>query len=324
MKLHRRQFLHLAASAAALPMLPRFARAQAYPTRPVRLIVPFPAGQATDSVARLIGQSLSEHLGQAFVIENRPGAGGNIAAETVVRAQPDGHTLLLIGQSIAVFAPHLYKSLNYDIMRDIAAVASLGGASYVMVVNPSVPARTVLEFIAYAKANPEKINMGSSGTGSNSHVFGELFKIMTGVNLVHIPYRGGYIPDLLSGQVQIVFASIPSSVEHIQSGMLRALAVTGATRADELPDIPTIGEVVPGYEARQWYGIGAPRNSAADVIEKLNVAINAVLADPRIKGRLAKLGVDPTPMSSADFRKYMVDETEKWGKVIKAAGIKPE
>jgi tripartite-type tricarboxylate transporter receptor subunit TctC len=324
MKLPRRQFLHLAAGAAALSAIPRTARAQAFPSRSVRIVVPFPPGQATDAVARLIGQSLSERMGQAFVIENRPGAGGNIATETVVRAQPDGHTLLLVGQATAIFAAFLYKNLNYDFIRDIVPVANLGGGSYVMTLNPSVPARTVPEFIAYAKANPDKINMGSSGTGSASHVFGELFKMMTGVNLVHIPYRGGYVPDLLSGQVQIVFASVPSSLEHIRSGQLRALAVTGATRSEELPDIPTIGEVVSGYNARVWYGIGAPRNTPADVIESLNKAINATLADTTVTARLAKLGVDPMPMSAPEFGQYIVSETEKWAKVIKFAGIKPE
>jgi tripartite-type tricarboxylate transporter receptor subunit TctC len=242
----------------------------------------------------------------------------------VVRAQPDGHTLLLIGQSTAVFAAHLYKNLSYDFLRDIAAVSSLGGAPYVMVVNPAVPAKSVLEFITFAKANPEKVNMGSSGNGSASHVFGELFKTMAGVNLVHIPYRAGYVPDLLSGQVQVVFASIPSSIEHIHSGMLRALAVTDATRSAELPDVPTIGEAVRGYEARQWYGIGAPRNTPAQVIEKLETAINSVLADPRMKVRLSQLGVDPSPMTAAEFKKYMSEETQKWARVIAAAGIKPD
>ena len=242
---HRRQFLHLAAGAAALPALSRIAWAQAYPSRPVRMIVPFPAGQATDSIARLVGQSLSERMGQPFVIENRTGAGGNIGTEGVVRASPDGYTLLLVGLSNAMNAT-LYKKLNFDFIRDIAPVASMGGGPYVMVVNPSVPAKTVAEFTAYAKANPGKINMGSSGNGSASHVFGELFKMMTGVTFAHIPYRGGYVPDLLSGQVQVVFGTIATNIQYIRSGMLRALAVTTATRSDVLPDIPTVAEFVPG------------------------------------------------------------------------------
>src|SRR6266404_5083844 len=286
MKLPRRKFLHLAAGAAALPAVSRVARAQSYPSRPVRIIVPFPAGQATDTIARLMGQSLSERLGQPFVIENRTGAGGNIGAESVVRAAPDGYTLLLVGVSNAMNAT-LYQKLNFNFIRDIAPVASIGGALYVMVVNPSVPAKTVPEFIAYAKANPGKINMGSSGSGSVSHVFGERFKMMTGINLVHVPYRGGYVPDLLSGQVQVVFGTISSCIQYIRGGMLRALAVTTATRSDVLPDIPTLAEFVPGYEATQWYGVGAPKDTPAEVIEKLNNEINAVAADPLIKAGLA-------------------------------------
>jgi tripartite-type tricarboxylate transporter receptor subunit TctC len=321
--LQRRQFLGLAAGAAALPVLPRIARSQSYPSRPVRIVVPFPPGQATDSVARLLGQSLSERLGQPFVVENRPGAGSNIGTEAVVRAAPDGHTVLLAGQPSAVNAT-LYKNLNYEFLRDIAPVARLGGGPYLMVVNPAVPARTVAEFVAYAKANTDKINMGSSGNGASSHIFGELFKMMTGVNLVHIPYRGGYVPDLLSGQVQVVFASIPSSVEYIRTGMLRALAVTAATRAHELPDIPTIAESVPGYEATVWYGIGAPRGTPTGVIDRLNKEINAILADPVMRERLSGLGVDPMPLTAADFGKFVADETEKWRKVLRAANISAE
>src|SRR5262245_48201299 len=250
---HRRQFLHLATGAAALAAVPRTARAQAYPSRPVRIIVPFPAGQASDTIARLIGQSLSERLGQSFVIENRTGAGGNIGTESVVRAIPDGYTLLLVGLTNAMNAT-LYNKLNFNFIRDIAPVASIGGTPYVLVVHPSVPAKTVPEFIAYAKANPGKINMGSSGSGSVSHVFGERFKFMTGINLVHVPYRGGYAPDLLSGQVQVVFGTISTCIQYIRGGMLRALAVTTATRSDVLPDIPTLAEFVPGYESSQWYG----------------------------------------------------------------------
>jgi tripartite-type tricarboxylate transporter receptor subunit TctC len=315
--------LHLAAGAAALAAGPRIARAQAYPSRPVRIIVPFPAGQASDTVARLMGQSLSERLAQPFVIENRTGAGGNIGTESVVRATPDGHTLLLMGLSNAMNAT-LYKKLNYDFIRDIAPVASIGGAPYVMVVNSSVPAKTVPEFIAYAKANPSKINMGSSGSGSVSHVFGERFKMMTGVNLVHVPYRGGYVPDLLSGQVQVVFGTISSCIQYIRGGMLRALAVTTLTRSDVLPEIPTLAEFVPGYEASQWYGIGAPKDTPAEVIDKLNTEINAVTADPLIKARLAGLGVDPMSMTSAAFGTFIADEAERWGKVIRTADIKAE
>jgi tripartite-type tricarboxylate transporter receptor subunit TctC len=323
MNLLRRQFLHLAAGAAALPAMPRIARAQPYPSRPVRIIIPFPAGQATDTVARLMGQSLSERLGQPFVIENRTGAGGNIGTETVVRATPDGYTLLLVGLSSAINAT-LCEKLNFNFIREIAPVASIGGTPYLMVVNPSVPAKTVPEFIAYAKANSGKINMASSGSGSVSHVFGELFKMMTGVNLVHVPYRGGYVPDLLSGQVQVVFGTISSCIQYVMGGMLRALAVTTATRSDALPDIPTLAEFVPGYEASQWYGVGAPKDTPAAVIDKLNKEINAVAADPIIKARLAGLGVDPMSMTSAEFGKSIAAETEKWAKVIRVANIKAE
>jgi tripartite-type tricarboxylate transporter receptor subunit TctC len=323
MKLPRRQFLHLTASAAALPAVSRFAFAQAYPTRPVRIIVPFPAGQATDTIARLMGQSLSERLGQPFVIENRTGAGGNIGTESVVRAIPDGYTLLLVGMSNAMNAT-LYKKLNFNFIREIAPVASIGGSPYVTVINASVPAKTVPEFIAYAKANPGKINMGSSGSGSVSRVFGERFKMMTGINLVHVPYRGGYVPDLLSGQVQVVFGTISSLHQYIRGGMLRALAVTTATRSDVLPDIPTLAEFVPGYEASQWYGVGAPKDTPAEVIDKLNKEINAVAADPLIKARFAGLGVDPMSMTSAAFGKFIADETEKWGNVIRPLNIKAE
>jgi len=291
MKLPRRRFLHLAAGAAALPALSSVAWGQAYPTRPVRIIVPFPAGQATDTIARLMGQWLLERLGQQFVIENRPGAGGNIGTESVVRATPDGYTLLLVGLSQAMNAT-LYKKLNFNFIRDIAPVASIGGFPYVMVINPSVPAKTVPEFIAYAKANPSKINMASSGSGSASHVFGERFKMMTGINLVHVPYRGGFVPDLLSGQVQVVFSTISTCNQYIRGGMLRALAVTTATRLDVLPDIPTLAEFVPGYEASAWNGVGAPKDTPAKVIDKLNNEINAVAADPLTKARLAGLGVD--------------------------------
>jgi tripartite-type tricarboxylate transporter receptor subunit TctC len=323
MKLPRREFFYLAAGVAALPAVSRIARAQAYPSRPVRIIVPFPAGQATDTIARLMGQSLLERLGQPFVIENRTGAGGNMATESVVRATPDGYTLLLVGLPNAVNAT-LYSKLNFNFIRDIAPVASIGGGPYVMVVNASVPAKTVPEFVAYAKANPGKINMGSSGSGAASHVFGERFKMMTGINLVHVPYRGAYLPDLLSGQVQIVFGTITTCIQYIRSGMLRALAVTTATRSDVLPDIPTLAEFVPGYEASYWYGLGAPKDTPAEVIDKLNWEINAVAVDPLIKARLASLGVDPVLMTSAEFGKFIADQTEKWGKVIRAANLKAD
>jgi tripartite-type tricarboxylate transporter receptor subunit TctC len=321
MKLPRRRFLHLAAGAAALSAAPRVARAQTYPTRSVRVMIPFPAGQATDAVARLMGQSLSERLGQSFVMENRPGAGGNIGTEVVVRAPPDGYTLLLAGLANAINVT-LYKKLNYDFMRDIAPVASIGGGPYVVVVNPSVPAKTVPEFIAYAKANPGKLNMASSGNGSASHIFGEMFKMMAGVNMVHVPFRGGYISDVLGGRVQVVFGSISSSIEYIRAGLLHALAVTSATRSDVLPDTATLGEFLPGYEARMWYGVGAPKDTPAEIIAKLNSEINAVTADPTIVARLAGLGIDPAPMTPAEFGKSIAVETEKWGKVITMANIK--
>ena len=323
MQLSRRAVLRLIAASAALPAAARMTWAQAYPARPLRIIVPFPAGQASDTVARLVGQSLSQRLGQPFVIENRTGAGGNIGTESVVRAMPDGYTLLLASLSNAVNAT-LYTKLNFDFIRDIAPVASIGGGPYLMVVNPSVPAKTVSEFIAYAKTNSGKINMGSSGSGSVSHIFGELFKMLTRVSLVHVPYRGGYVPDLLSGQVQVVFGTISSCIQYVRSGMLRALAVTSATRSDALPDIPALAEFVPGYEASQWYGIGAPKETPAEVVETLNKAVNAVAANPAIRARLAGLGIDPTPMTSSAFGTFIAEETEKWGKVIRAANIQVE
>jgi tripartite-type tricarboxylate transporter receptor subunit TctC len=323
MRLPRRKFLHLATGAAALPAASRLTWAQAYPSRPVRIIVPFPAGQATDTIARLVGQALSERLGQPFVIENRTGAGGNIATEAVVRAPPDGYTLLIVGLSHAMNAA-LYKKLNFNFSHDIAPVANIGGGPYVMVVSRSVPAKTVPEFVAYAKANSGKVNMASSGSGSVSHIFGELFKTMTGVNLVHVPYRLGYVSDLLGGQVQVVFGTISSCIQYIRGGMLRALAVTTATRSDALPDIPTLGEFVPGYESSQWYGVGAPKDTPADVIDRLNKEINAVAADPAIGPRLAAVGIHPMPMTSVAFARFIADETEKWGKVIRSAEITAE
>ena len=325
MKLPRRNFLHLAAGAAALPAVSRMARAQAYPSRPVRIIVPFAAAGAFDIMARLIGQWLSERLGQPFVIENRPGAGTNIGTETVVKAPPDGYTLLLAGTPNAINAT-LYEKLNFNFIRDIASVAGISRAPLVMAVHPSVPAKTVPEFIAYAKANPGKISMASAGIGAPSHVSGELFKMMAGVNLVHVPYRGAgpALVDLLAGQVQVGFPSMPSSIEYVRAGKLRALAVTSATRSDALPDIPTVGEFLPGYEASASYGIGAPKGTPVEIIDMLNKEINAALGDPKMKARLADLGGTPLLGSAADFGKLIAEETEKWAKVIKFAGIKPE
>jgi tripartite-type tricarboxylate transporter receptor subunit TctC len=324
-KLPRRNFLHLAAGAAALPAISRVARAQAYPTRPVRIIVPFAAAGAFDIMARLIGQWLSERLGQPFVIENRPGAGTNIGTETVVKAPPDGYTLLLAGTPNAINAT-LYEKLNFNFIRDIASVAGISRAPLVMAVHPSVPAKTVPDFIAYAKANPGKISMASAGIGAPSHVSGELFKMMARVNLVHVPYRGAgpALVDLLAGQVQVGFPSMPSSIEYVRAGKLRALAVTSATRSDALPDIPTVGEFLPGYEASASYGIGAPKGTPVEIVDKLNKEINAGLANPKIKARLADLGGEVLALSPADFAKLIAEETEKWGKVIRAANIKAE
>jgi tripartite-type tricarboxylate transporter receptor subunit TctC len=320
---HRRQFLHLAAGAATLPAMLRVAGAQPYPARPVRIIVGFPPGFAADAVARLIAQSLSDSLGQQFVVENRPGAGSNIATDAVVRATPDGYSLLLLTQSNAINAT-VYENLGFDFIRDIAPVAGISAAPFILVVSPSIPAKTVPEFIDYAKANPGKLNMPSTGPGSAGHVFGELFKIMTGVHIVQVPYRASWVPDLLSGQVQVGFMTIGVVIEHIRSGKLRALAVTGATRVDVLPDIPALGEFVSGYEATGWMGIGAPRNTSAEIIETLNKAINAALTDPKMKARLANLGLEPLANSPAEFGNYIVQYTEKWGKVIRAANIKVE
>ncbi len=325
MKLLRRQFLHLAAGAGALPALSRFARAQAYPSRPVRIIVGFGAGGTPDINARLIAQWLSERLGQQFIIENRPGAGGNIAAEAAMRAPADGHTLLWVNAANAVSAT-LYDKLNFNLIRDIAPVAGVTGGPQVMEVIPSFPAKTVPEFIAYAKANPGKINMASSGTGNLSHVSGELFKMMTGVEMLHVPYRGAgpALNDLLSGQMQVMFDAMPSSIAHIRAGKLHPLAVTTAMRWEGLPDIPTVGDFVAGYETSVWSGIGAPRNTPTEIVDRLNKEINAGLADSKIKARLLDLGGMVLAGSPADFGKLIADETEKWGKVVKFAGIKPE
>ncbi len=325
MKLPRRHFLHLAAGAVALPVLPRIASALDYPTRPVRIIVGFPPGGTTDIFARLIGQWLSERLGQQFIIENRPGASANIATEAVVRAVPDGYTLLNDSVANAITAT-LYDKLSFNFIRDIAPVASIARVPLVMEVNPSVPARTVPEFIAYAKSNPGKLSMASPGNGTAGHVAGELFKMMTSTDMVHVPYRGGApaLTDLLGGRVQVIFDPMPETIEYIRAGKLRPLAVTTAARSEALPDIPTVGEFVPGYEANLWDGIGAPKNTPAEIIDKLNSEINAVLADPKMKARLADLGGAPMPMTPAEFGKYIADDTEKWAKVIKFAGIKLE
>jgi tripartite-type tricarboxylate transporter receptor subunit TctC len=323
MKLPRRQFLHLAAGAAALAGASRIARALDYPSRPVRVVVGFPAGSATDIVARLIAQSLSERLGQQFIVDNRPGAGSNLAAEVVVRADPDGYILLQVASPNAINAT-LYDNLSFNFIRDIAPVAGIMRYPYVLVVNPSFPAKTVPEFIAYAKANPGKINMASAGNGTAPHVFGALFMMMTGVNMLHVPYRGSYFSDLLGGQVQVVFSPLPSTIGYIRAGTLRPLAVTTATRSDALPDIAAVGEFVPGYEASSWQGVGAPKNTPAAIIDKLNSEINAVIADPRMKARLADLGGTVLSSSPADFGKLIADETEKWAKVIRSAGIKPD
>ena len=325
MKLPRRNFLHLAAGAAALPAVSRMAWAEIYPSRPVRIVVPFTPGGASDITARLMGQWLPERLGQQFVIDNRPGGGTNIGTEAVVRALADGYTLLMVGGYNAINAT-LYDKLNHNFIRDIAPVAGIIVVPNVMVVNPSVPAATVPEFIAYAKSKSGKTTMASAGTGTPSHVTGELFKMMAGVNLVHVPYRGGgpALTDLLSGQVQVMFATMPSSIEYIRAGKLRALAVATATRSEALPDVPTVGEFVLGYEASSWSGLGAPRATPAEIVDKLNKEVNAGLADPKLKARLHDLGDTPLPGSPADFGRLIAAETEKWGKVIRAANIKVE
>ena len=325
MKLPRRKFLHLAAGAAAFPVVSRIAKAQTYPARSVRLIVGVPAGGPPDILARIVGQWLSERLGEPFVVENRPGAGTNIATDAVVRAPADGYTLLQVTSSNAWNAS-LYDKLNFNFIRDIAPVASIYRSTGVMEVNPTFPAKTVPEFIAYAKANPGKVNMASSGTGNLTHVSGELFKMMAGVDIVHVPYRGtpSALTALFAGDVQVMFDLLATSIEHIKIGKLRALAVTTPTRSELLPDIPTVGEFVPGYDASGWQGIGAPRHTPTEIVDKLNREINAGLADPKVRARLANLGGLVLSGSPADFGKFIADETEKWGKVIRAANIKPE
>jgi tripartite-type tricarboxylate transporter receptor subunit TctC len=323
MKLPRRTFLHLAAAAAALPVASGIVLAQTYPTRPVRLMVPFGPAGATDITARLIGQWLSERLGQQFVVENRSGAGGNVGTEAVVRAAPDGYTLGLFGTPSAINAT-LYDKLNFNFVRDIAPIAPIVRFPYIVVVNPSFPPKTLPEFIAYAKANPGKINMASPGIGSVPHVNGELFKVMTGINMVHVPYRSAaaVMADLLSGQVQLYFGTTASSLEYVRAGKLRALAVTIERRLDALPDIPAIAEFVPGYEASGWFGVGAPKATPVEIINKLNKEINAGVADPKMKVQLTDLGGIALRGSPSDFGKLIVEETEKWGKVVKLSGAK--
>jgi len=319
----RRQFLHLAAGAAALPAVSRVARAQAYPSGPVRIIVGFPAGGGSDIIARLLAQWMTERLGQSFIIENRPGAGTNIAIEAVVRAPADGYTILLLTASGTINAT-LYDKLNFNVIRDIVPIAGINRATLVMLANPSIPAKTVAEFIAYAKARPGKINMASAGNGTTQHLSGELFMMMTGTRMIHVPYRGDApaLTDLLGGQVQLCFAGGTSSIDYVRTGKLRALAVTTATRSEALPDIPTVGEFVASYEASSWQGLGAPKNTSADIVDKLNKETNAALADPKMKARLLDLGGAPMPMTPADFGKFIAEETEKWGKVIRVANIK--
>jgi tripartite-type tricarboxylate transporter receptor subunit TctC len=323
MQLARRRFLHLAASAAVLPAVPRIAGAQSYPSRPIHFVVPFPPGGPADLTARTIGQRLAEQLGQPFIIENRPGAASNIGTEAVVKAAPDGYTLLLAVTSQAINAT-LYDNLNYNFIRDIAPVAGIMRVPHVMQVSPTIPPTTVPDFIAYAKARPGQINMASGGNGSGAHVAGELFKMMSGVNMTHVPYRGeaNAVPDLISGQVQVVFAIMSASIGNIRSGKVRALAVTTATRSQALPELPTVADFLPGYEVSSWQGIGAPRGTPKDLVDRLNKEVNVALADPQFRARLASFGGTPLEGSPADFAKLIADETEKWNKVVKFSGAK--
>ena len=327
MNLPRRQFLQLATGvatgAAGLPGWPRVARAEAYPTRPVRMIVPYPAGIAPDIVTRMVAQSLSPRLGQQFIVDDRPGGASNVGTELVARAAPDGYTLLTVTMSNAINVS-LYDNLNFDLLRDIAPIAGLVFLPLVLAVNPSVPAQTLPEFIAYAKANPGKINYASVGSGAATNVAGEMFKQMAGVNLVNVPYRGNYIPDLLSGQVQASFTPVLQVIPHIRAGKLKALAVTGLKRLDSLPDVPNVAEFVPGYEAIVWDGLGAPAHTPPDIIDKINKEVNAILSEPETKARFADLGSEPMIMTPAEFGKFVAAEAQKWGKVVKSAGIKPE
>ena len=325
MKLPRRRFLHLAAGAAALPTVSRFARAQSYPSRPVRIVVGFPPGGPADILARLIGQSLSERLGQPFIVENRPGASGNIGTEAVIRAPADGHTLLLVVPGNAI-SDLLYDKLSFSFIRDTAPVAGISNGPLVMEVNPAVPVHTVPEFIAYTKARPGRVNYASPGIGTTIHLCGELFKMMTGVNMVHVPYRGNApaVTDLIAGQVQVMFADTPSSIEHVRAGKLRALAVTTAVRSEILPEMPTVSEFLPGFVASNWFGVAAPRNTPPEIIDKLNTEIGVVLAEPKVKARLADLGAAVLAGSPADFGRFIAAEAEKWGKVIRTTGIKAD
>ena len=323
MTFHRRQFLRLAGAAVALPAVSRGASAQAYPSRPVRVIIGYPPGGSADITARLMTQWLSERLGQSFIVESRPGGGTNIATEAVINAPPDGYTLLLVAPANAINAT-LYEKLNHNFLRDIVPVAGLIRFPNVVVVNPDVPVKTIPELIAYAKANPGKLNMASSGNGSTIHMSGELFKMMTGVNMIHVPYRGGALAltDMIGGQVQVMFDNIPTAMEFVRSGKLRGLAVTGAGRSETLPDLPTVADFLPGYEATSWYGLGAPKGTPNEIIEKLNREVNAILAEPKTKARFLELGASMLPGSASDFGKLVADETEKWGKVVKFSGAK--
>jgi tripartite-type tricarboxylate transporter receptor subunit TctC len=325
MDVPRRKFLHVAAGAAAFPAISSMTWAQTYPSRSVRLIVPFPPGGPNDVFARLIGQWLSERLGQPFIIDHRPGAGGNIGTEVVVKAAPDGYTLLLINSNHTVNAT-LYDKLNYNFIRDIVPIVAIIRLPLVLVLNPLLPAKTLLEFIAHAKANPGKLNYASVGNGSTPHVAGELFKMMTGIDIVHVPYRGAVqaLTDLISGQVQAMFIVPGVVTEHIKAGKLCGVAVTAATRSDVLPDLPTVGSIVAGYDATTWFGIGAPKNMPYEIVDKLNKEINAALANPKIKAQLADLGGTALTLSPTEFAKLIADDTEKWGKVIRAANIKPD
>ena len=325
MKLPRRRFLQIAAGAAALPAVSRIARAQSYPTRPVRLIIGYPPGGSADITARLTGQWLSERLGQPVVIESRPGAATNLATEAVVRAAPDGYTLLLVAPANAINAT-LYDKLSFNSLRDLVPVAGIIRFPNVVVVNPSLPVKTIPELIAYAKANPGKLNMASSGNGSTIHMSGELFKMLTGINMVHVPYRGGALAltDVMGGQVQVMFDNIPTSAEHIKAGKLRGLAVTSTARSEVLPDLPTVADFLPGYEASAWYGLGAPKGTPDEIVDKVNKAMNAILADPKSQARFKELGASLLPGSPADFGKLLAEETEKWGKVVKFSGAKPD
>jgi len=325
MTLHRRSFLHALAGAAGLTTLPRTALAQAWPTRPVKLVVGFAAGGSTDIAARIIGQWLQERLGQPFIIENKPGAATNIATESVARAQADGYTLLMMGPSSTVNAT-LFDKLDYVLLRDIAPVAGLARQPQVLLATPQLPAKSVPELIAYAKANPGKVTMASAGIGSAGQMMGELFKMMAGIDCIHVPYRGAapLMNDLLGGQVMTSFSGMTGSIQYVKSGQLRALAVTTATRADALPDVPALGEFVPGYEAGDWLGIGAPKDTPADIIDRLNKEVTGGIAEARIKARFTDLGIAPMPMTPAEFGKLLADDIDKWAKVIRAARIKPE